>query len=213
MTGGAALPRGAAGGSVDRRVIPRRSEVALPFRHSRNTINGLRSASAMSKLRLLPSEARRRGLPAVGFDLVVAPGVTLEPPPAGTVALVVEADADGRRIGELSIEVVAAGLIVDRDGALAQLANRRAPIVSPYPVTLDAGATGFRADLVRGDRPALPYQSFFALAPRDVGGFGAIVVAVHTVAPAWPAGDAMLASLRVFCRDTDARVADVFQGR
>jgi hypothetical protein len=167
----------------------------------------------MSKLRLLPSEARRRGLPAVGFDLVVPDGLTALPPPAGTAALVVELDPNGRRIGELSIEVVAAGLIVDRDGALAQLATRRAPIVSPYPVTLDAGATGFRADLVRGDRPALPYQSFFALAPRDVGGSGAIVVAVHAAGPAWSAGDAMLATLRVFCRDVDARHADVQHGR
>jgi hypothetical protein len=166
----------------------------------------------MPKLRLLPSEARRRGLPAVGFDLIIPPGVTLDRPPAGFEAELVEVDAGGRPIGELSIEIAAAGLIVDRDGVLAQLANRRAPVVRSFPVTLAAGATGYRADIVRGDRPALPYQSWLALAPRDVGGFGAIVVGIQSVAAAWPAGDAMLASLRVFCRDADARAATADTG-
>jgi hypothetical protein len=161
----------------------------------------------MPKLRLLPSEARRRGLPAVGFDLIVPPGIALDRPDPGVEAVLVEQRADGRRIGTLSIEVVGAGLIVDRDGALAQLANRRIPVARPYPVTLDAGATGYRADVVRGDRCELPYQSWFALAPRDVGGNGAIVVGIQARAPAWPAGDLVLASLRVFCRDADARVA------
>jgi hypothetical protein len=96
-------------------------------------------------------------------------------------------------------------LIIDRDGTLAMLANRWIPDAVPYAVLLDAGANGFRADVVEADRPELPYQSWLAIGPRDVGGTGAVILSLESATPDWPAGTAMLATLRVFSRDGDAR--------
>jgi len=161
----------------------------------------------MPKVRQLPSESRRRGLPAVGLDLVIAEGVVAEPAPAGQVAVLAERRRDGRTIGVMAIELVPARLIIDRDGTLAQLAVREAPASAAYAVAFEAGATGFRADVVRTDRPELPYQSWLALAPADLAAAGAVIVTVEAVADEWDAATAMLSSLRVFSRDADARAA------
>jgi hypothetical protein len=161
----------------------------------------------MAKLRLLPSESRRRGLPAMlGLDLVIADGVVTQSTPPGVVAVLSERRSDGKPVGTMTIEIVAAKLIIDRDGTLATLAMRRSPTAVPYPVELDAGASGFRADIVCGDQPELPYHSWLALAPlAAVVGGGAVIVSIESATPEWPAAIAMLATLRVFSRDGDAR--------
>jgi hypothetical protein len=141
----------------------------------------------------------------VGLDLTIAAEVVAESVAAGAaIAVLTERRPDGRPVGVMTIEVVPARLIIDRDGALAQLATRCAPTAVAYAVTLAAGAEGARADIVRGDRPELPYRSWLALAPRAVGGSGAVIVTLETAAPDWAAATEMLASLRVFGRDADA---------
>lgn len=161
----------------------------------------------MPRIRQLPSESRRRGHAPVGFELEAAGWVVAETPPKGAVAQLVEVGGDGRRVGVLTVELVAVRLIIDRDGVLAQLAARKAPTAVAYPVELAAGAAGYRADVVRGDREDLRYQSWFALAPVDAGVGGAVLVTVESTAPEWEAALAMLATVRVFARDADARAA------
>jgi hypothetical protein len=158
----------------------------------------------MAKVRLLPSEARRRGLPAIGFDIVYGgEGITVQSSIQPVVTTISERQGD-QLVGVLTIEAVPANLIIDRDGALAKALEERAPDSSPCALTLDGGASGYRADVVHA-RADLPYQSWFAFAPADVGGSGAVIVSLESSAPEWPAGVAMLATLRVFSRDADAR--------
>lgn len=148
----------------------------------------------MAKIRLLPSEARRRGLAAVGFDLIYGgDGVTSEPVTAPVVARIVEL-RDGQRIGSMTFEIVPARMVIDRDGVLEKLVLDRLPDASPRPVTLDTGATGYRAEHV------------LVLAPDDYGAGGAVIVTIDA-APDWPTGATILSTLRVFCRDSDARAA------
>jgi hypothetical protein len=158
----------------------------------------------MAKVRLLPSEARRRGLPAIGFDIVYGgEGITAQSSIQPVITTITERQGD-QLIGVLTIEAVPARLIIDRDGVLARLVEERAPGLVAFPLTLDSGANGFRTDVVHA-RTDLPYQSWFAFAPEDVGGSGAVNVSLESTVLAWPAGNAMLATLRVFCRDADAR--------
>jgi hypothetical protein len=158
----------------------------------------------MAKVRLLPSEARRRGLPAIGFDIVYGgEGITVQSSIQPVVTTISERQGE-QLVGVLTIEAVPANLIIDRDGALQKALEACAPDSHPFALTLDNGASGYRVDVVHA-RPDLPYQSWFAFAPEDVGGSGAVIVSLESAASQWPAGLAMLATLRVFSRDTDAR--------
>lgn len=158
----------------------------------------------MAKVRFLPSESRRRGMAAVGFDMVYGgDGVTTEPVTAPVIARVVET-RDGERIGSITFEVAPVRLVIDRDGTLAQLVTQRSADAVPYALVLDAGASGYRGDVVV-EGAALPYRSWLALAPEDAGAGGAVIVIVESTAADWQLGAAMLATLRVFCRDADAR--------
>src|SRR5678816_1471472 len=142
----------------------------------------------MAKVRFLPSESRRRGMAPVGFDMVYGgDGVTTEPVTAPVVARVVET-RDGERVGSITFEVAPARLVIDRDGSLAQLVTSRCEDAVPYALMLDAGASGYRGDVIV-EGAALPYRSWLALAPDDVGAGGAVIVLIEAAIADWPVGD------------------------
>lgn len=166
----------------------------------------------MSRMRLLPSESRRRGRPAIGFDLIVPDGVVQgEGEAQGPVEVsMTEHGEEGRIIATMTIELFSGSLVVDRDGVLHGMVATAAEAAGGalqriYAVEYEGGACGFRADIIRADRPELPYQSWIALAPSDLAVQGGALITLATLAPTWHAGTLILHSLRVFSRDGDAR--------
>ena len=168
----------------------------------------------MGRVRLLPSDSRRRGGPAIGFDLFVPDEVVqleVEGEAQGPVeASLAEYRDDGKMIATMTIELFTGSLVVDRDGVLHGIVATAAEqaggqLQRIYPVEYEAGACGFRADIVRADRPELPYQSWLALAATDFAVQGGALVTIASLPPSWAAGAAILDSLRVFSRDSDAR--------
>ena len=164
----------------------------------------------MPKIRLLPSESRRRGRPAIGFDLMLPESVEQVDAQGPVEASLVERRPDGRLIGALTIELFAASLVVDRDGVLRSLVATAAEraggeVQGVYPVAYESGSAGFRADIVHVDRVELPYQSWLALAPADLAVRGGALVTLASLGPDWPATHSILDTLRVFSRDSDAR--------
>ena len=161
-----------------------------------------------SEYKLSPSAARLRGFPAIGVELAVAdPTVTLEAIASGDVIVRCVEQRDGKVIGELAISIFRAALVIDRDGILAEraedaardaLAGRLQPAV---PVALP-GASGYRAEVAvpSAGGAALPYLYAFAIAPDDLGVDGGAIAIVRCARPEWPAGNAILATLRVLGR-------------
>jgi hypothetical protein len=143
-------------------------------------------------------------LPPVGIDLDLPPGVEIGSAPPGNIIAVLLERSGPRAIAAARIELVAVRLIIDRDGALAELAAREAPGSHPYPVEYTSGAAGFRVDAVLRSGE-LRYRSWIALAPFDVGGGGAVLVTIESEAVEWRAGAHLLSSLRVLARDAEAR--------
>lgn len=159
------------------------------------------------------SESRTRGLPAIGFQLEVPPGVMLEPiDPAGperAVVLRAREGGEGRLVGELEIGLFSAALIVDRAGVLQELVEtaaavalgpeHRARLLAAGEASFAAGASGFRMEVVLGaPRPPAPYQSWLALASDDdLALRGGLFVTMRTAGPSWPAASLMLDSLRI----------------
>jgi len=134
------------------------------------------------------------GRPAIGYvmstDLEVTQGKTLR----------CCEHRDGKLIGELSIEVFAAALIIDRDGILATKAGE-ATNTTAVAFALE-GVTGYRAETVdRGG--ALPYRHVLAIAPED-GVDGGILITMRCAAPEWPRADELLRSLRLLTRGRTA---------
>ncbi len=131
--------------------------------------------------------------------------------PLATGATVVRCSEarDGQPVGELSVELFKAALVIDRDGILAELvatacAGHRGRATHPIAVKLP-GASGFRAsvELVRpmGQPQArLPFVYVFAIAPHDLGVDGGALVTVQSASPEWPSADKILRSLKVFGR-------------
>jgi len=151
-----------------------------------------------------PSIVRRQphGRRALGFQLEVPSGVSIA---EGEIFTCRELRQDGRVLGELSIEVFAAALVIDRDGVLAERACRGLAAETEVPggphavaVTLP-GASGFRADAAR--RAPLPYVLVFALAPGDLVVDGGVLVSVRSEAPDWPAAEHILRTLRIVNRN------------
>ncbi|MFN0253460.1 MAG: hypothetical protein ACKV2T_41710 [Kofleriaceae bacterium] len=115
---------------------------------------------------------------------------------------------DGAPIGELEVTTFKAPLIIDRDGvlkdkacALAEAAAPAALVDSCTPVVLP-GISGYRAEAcVRSiHRPALPYIHVLVLAPDDLRINGGLVITARSHRLEWPAGDAIIASLKVLGR-------------
>ncbi|HVV81560.1 MAG TPA: hypothetical protein VHE35_00730 [Kofleriaceae bacterium] len=166
------------------------------------------------ELKVLPVAAQRRGRPPIGFGLQVADGLGVELPESANQPLVrcTEATAS-RTIGVLEVDVFAAGMVVDPEGALQQIASAAldrlrgggtARARPPTAFELDDGVHGIRvhADLLRdgtGQRPALPYLTVVALAGVSVR--GGVIVTMASAAANWEAGDRVLDSLRVLDRD------------
>ena len=159
----------------------------------------------MRELRQQPSDSRRMGLPPIGFALRAPEQVMVETE-GGVICR--EVDPDGRVIGELGIVVFGAGLIIDRDGVLERIASEAAEdaaeaggrVESVMAVTLDSGVSGYRAE-VAAPGAALPNQTILAIASRDLAVCGGVLVTIRAAHERWPAGDAIVASLRVLTRD------------
>lgn len=170
----------------------------------------------MRDLRIAPAECRRRGLPAIAVRLAVPDALALERPSDGPVIVTVR-EPD---IGELTIEVFAAGLIIDRDRILEDLADDHARLTPGKTtrlvhVELDGGADGYLAEIDSAGT-ALPCVSIYVLASPDLAVMGGAIVTVRSALPEWAAGSEMLASLRLGTRDlpaNDARGALPVLGR
>jgi hypothetical protein len=165
----------------------------------------------MREFQQQPSDSRRLGLPPIGFRLRAPERMVIEHASglAGAPVVCSEVGPDGRVLGEVEIAVFGAGLIIDRDGVLERIATDAADDVAAaggqvthvMPVTLDSGVSGFRAEVeLRGDA-TLPHQVIYALASRDLAVCGGILVTLRAAQPGWPAGDAVLDSIRVLTRD------------
>ena len=181
-------------------------------------------------LKVLPLAASRRGRPPLGFGLEVAAEVAVELPEAQNEPLVRCTERTGGSvIGVLEIDIFAASLIMDPDGAITALAagvlerlRASGSVRSQPPLGLDRDDDGhgvrLQADLLRdhtGQRPALPYVTIVALAGASVR--GSVVITMRSVADHWDAGERMLESVRVLDRDRGSgrggRVAMPFSGR
>jgi hypothetical protein len=131
-----------------------------------------------------------QGRPAIGFslttDLELAPGRTLR---------AVER-RDGELIGELSIDVFAAALIIDRDGILeskASAATGNGAVAFALP-----GVSGYRSETIDRDG-SMPYRQVLAIAPEH-GIDGGLLVTIRCEQPEWPRADELLRSLRLLTR-------------
>lgn len=131
-----------------------------------------------------------QGRPAIGFtlttDLELSPGRTLRACER----------RDGEVIGELSIEVFGAALIIDRDGILEQ----KASLATGTPAVAFAlpGVSGYRAETVDA-HGAMRYRHVLAIAPED-GVDGGLLVTIRCEDPEWPRADELLRSLRLLTR-------------
>src|SRR6476469_9340179 len=112
-----------------------------------------------------------RGRPSIGFLIEAPDAVELDPAEASLRCS--ERRPDGRTVGELEVVVVAAALIIDRDGILEEKARDQLGGTAAVRVHLP-GASGFRADAVQNS--PLPYVYVFAIAPHDLGVDGGLMV-------------------------------------
>ena len=135
----------------------------------------------------------------------------MTPVPDGSIVLVCRQPG----VGELVLELFEAGLIIDRDGVLEEMASEAARHAVAAPasgdirtlvaVELAEGPTGYVAEIdlrkdERGARPALPYLNIFAVAAEDLSAPGVAVVTVRSAELDWPAAAEMLATLQLGAR-------------
>lgn len=177
--------------------------------------------STAREFRIAPTTTRRRGLPPIGLS-VFAPDsleVTIVEGGATTLLLAAEADAGGKRIGEIVIETFSANMVIDPDGALERAAEAALERVLAPPAAgtvrhrerfeLDDGTSGLRLEVQvtrdrSGEPAALPHLALLALAPDDAAARGGLVALVWSASPTWEAADTLLETLRVITRDTGA---------
>jgi hypothetical protein len=148
-------------------------------------------------------------LAAIGLELENPAAIDLEPIATGATVVRAHEQRDGKKVGELEVEVFKAALVIDRDGILEQKAHQavgdeRGRVTPPVPVTL-SGASGYRAEVVRvpalgAPRPELPYTYVFAIAPDDLGADGGVLITVRSATAEWPAADSILRTLKVLGR-------------
>jgi hypothetical protein len=163
----------------------------------------------MRDIKIAPGECRRRGLPAIGVRLLVPDGVEIIPAPTEG-PIVVTCREPGN--GDLTIEIFAAGLLIDRDHVLEAMTTSAAEFatVEPaagrvrgvQPIVLEGGTGGYMAEVAvsrdeRGVATSCPYLWIYVLAPPDLAACGGAIVTVRSVRYEWVAGDAMLSSLRL----------------
>ncbi len=139
----------------------------------------------------------------LGVEIEAPSEVEIHPGDGDTLVRCSEARPDGKPVGELEISVFQAALVIDRDGALEEVAQTAASEVggrvqAAVPVELP-GASGYRADIERA-HPPLPYGHVFAIAPHDLGIQSGLLVTVRCATPEWPAADAILESIRILTR-------------
>ncbi len=103
---------------------------------------------------------------------------------------------DGRVVGELTIELFTAALVIDRDGILAAKASEATG--TPAVAVQLPGATGYRAEAVHAG--PLPYHYVFAIGPGDLAIDGGLLITIRCVHPDWPAAERALRSLRILTR-------------
>jgi len=111
---------------------------------------------------------------------------------------------DGRIVGELTVEVFAAALIIDRDGILETKASDATG--TPAVAVVLPGATGYRAEAVVSG--PLPYHYVFAIASGDLAIDGGLLITIRCTHPDWPAAEVALRSLRILTRDGIAPAND-----
>jgi hypothetical protein len=188
---------------------------------SRNRIETMGDGCSRA-FRQLPADSRRRGLPAIGFELELPDALEVVPVPAGETCVRCRETRGGRTVGELEIVVFRAALIVDRDGCLERKASEVANdgsddvrVAPAVPIELP-GASGYRAEVVAigRERPPLPYTHVFAMASHELGVDGGVLVVVRSAQVDWPAAERLVESLQIFTRkpsanDTRAATAPV----
>ncbi len=173
------------------------------------------------EFRIAPATTRRRGLPPIGLS-VFAPDcleVTVIDTGASALLFASEADATGRPIGVVEIDIFAANMIIDPDGALDRAAHHAVDRVLAAPASgvirhrerfeLDDGTSGVRLEVTvtrdgDGALPALPHLTVVALAPDDAAARGGLVAMVRSARPSWTAGETLFETLRVLTRDGGA---------
>jgi len=175
------------------------------------------------ELRIAPAASRRRGLPAIGLSVFAPEELKVTIVDGGPPSLLraAEADASGKPIGEVVIDVFTANMIIDPDGALERAAEAALlRLLSPpgggserhrERFELDDGTSGLRIEVqVTRDRerngapPALPYVTLLALAPDDAAARGGLIAMVSSATPTWAAADTLFETLRVITRDSGA---------
>lgn len=160
----------------------------------------------MRDFRFAPAECRRRGLPVLAARVAIPDGLEVETPADGPVVLIVREPG----AGALALEIFAAGLIIDRDGILRDIATEHAKVEGPVRsvelVELEHGPSGARAEVHRRGDP-LPYVSVYAVAASDLAMSSGALITVRSARLEWDAGAAMLDSLRLGARDLPANDA------
>lgn len=177
--------------------------------------------STAREFRIAPATTRRRGLPPIGLS-VFAPEcleVTVIETGASALLFASEADANGRKIGVVEIDIFQANMIIDPDGALERAAEAAvAKVLSPPAAgavrhrtrfELDDGTSGVRIEVTvtrdaDGTPSTLPHLTVLALAPDDAAARGGLVAMMRSLRPAWAAADTLLETLRVVTRDGGA---------
>ena len=154
--------------------------------------------------RQLPAESRRRGLPAIGFELQLPDELEVVPNAGGATVVRCRETRAGRTIGELDIEVFPAALVIDRDGILEQKASEI--VNAPAVAVMLPGASGYRAETHANDRP-LPYTYVFAMESHDLGIGAGLLVTLRCARHDWPAAERALGSLQIFARKPSANDA------
>ena len=163
--------------------------------------------------RQLPAESRRRGLPAIGFEIELPDGLDVTVVHDGAIVVRGREARDGRTIGEIEIAMFPAALVIDRDGILEQKASEALEhadgrVAPPVAVVLP-GASGYRAgaEAIGRERPALPYTYAFAIAPHDLVADGGLLVTLRCARHDWPTAERALCSLQIFTRKPSANDA------
>lgn len=170
----------------------------------------------MSRSALVQIPPDRPG--GVGFSLTLPDGV--EVVTAAPTFRAVE-QWRGRTYGEIAVALFHPSLIMDRDGVLWEAVNGLVKAMvsaprsgyggNPYQLPLGSGMS-WRADVVLerdddGGVPRLPYHSATAIGHPDVRMSAALLVTIRAADERWPAGFAMLDSLRFSGRAAAHRAA------
>jgi hypothetical protein len=158
----------------------------------------------------LATESRRRNLAPIGFRIAVPDTFTLELVEDGPVIARGQETADGVEVGAFEIAILTTRLVIDRDGPLrraalaaaeAWAAEANGRVGRTHGVTFESGVTGTGVEVavrpVPGQpRPARNYLHVLALTVEGEL-TGGVLVQLWSARAEWPAGHALLDSLRI----------------